>query len=295
MAKRAAVRIGSSRTAPHHAGPVAASENGSEVATGVYVRQAAQMVGVSTSSIRAWEDEGLVTPGRKPSGYRIYTMADVQKLRRIRTLRDQGLNAPGIRRVLETEFPHDLRPAPAMDQDGLGTRLKNMRTARRASLRDISQSTGLSASYLSSVERSLSSPSIASLQKIAAALGTNLPNLLGDEADQQREVVRRQERPRLRYPEQGVRIERLSVNETMLEPLLFIVKPGAGSQEPYEHDGEEFIFVQTGLFTITLDGSETHHLDTGDSITFRSRRPHTWSNPGTSDAHLIWVNTPPTF
>jgi DNA-binding transcriptional MerR regulator/mannose-6-phosphate isomerase-like protein (cupin superfamily) len=291
MAKPSAVRRASVK--PAHADPVA-SESTSQ-ATGVYVRQAAQMVGASASMIRTWENEGLVTPGRKPSGYRIYTMADVQKLRRIRTLRDQGLNVPGIRRVLKTEFPHDLRPVPAMDQDGLGTRLKNMRAASGASLRDISQSTGLSASYLSSVERSMSSPSIASLQKIAAALGTNLPNLLGDESDERREVVRVGERPRLRYPEKGMRIERLSVNETMLEPLLFIVKPGAGSEEPYEHDGEEFIFVQKGEFTITLDGSQTHSLGTGDSITFRSRRPHTWSNPGSTDTHLIWVNTPPTF
>ncbi|AQT79917.1 hypothetical protein B1R94_12520 [Mycolicibacterium litorale] len=261
----------------------------------MYVRQAAQMVGVSPSMIRGWEDEGLISPNRKPSGYRLYTMSDVHRLRRIRALREQGLNGAGIRRVLEAEAPHDLRPAPALDHDGLGTRLKNLRSARGASLREVSQKTGLSPSYLSSVERSLASPSIASLQKIAAALGTNLPNLLGDDHDQAREVVRRRERPRLRYPERGVRIERLSVNETMLEPLLFIVKPGAGSQEPYEHDGEEFIFVQSGSFTITLDGTDTHHLETGDCITFRSRRPHTWSNPGTVDTQLIWVNTPPTF
>jgi DNA-binding transcriptional MerR regulator len=264
-------------------------------ASGMYVRQAAQMVGVSPSMIRGWEDEGLISPHRKPSGYRLYTMSDVNRLRRIRALREQGLNSAGIRRVLEAEAPQDLRPAPALDHDGLGTRLKNLRSARGASLRDVSQSTGLSPSYLSSVERSLASPSIASLQKIAAALGTNLPNLLGDDHDQAREVVRRDERPRLRYPERGVRLERLSVNETMLEPLLFIIEPGAGSQEPYEHDGEEFIFVQSGSFTITLDGTHTHHLETGDCITFRSRRPHTWSNPGTVDTLLIWVNTPPTF
>lgn len=263
---------------------------------GVYVKQVAKMLGISPSAIRSWEDEGLVTPARSKSGYRVYAIADVRRLTRIRDLREQGLNAPGIRRILEEEGGGQAIPDPSLGQDGLGTRLRHLRSLQGSSLRDIAERTGLSASYLSSVERSVSSPSIASLQKIASALGTNIPGLLGgSEDDAKQEVVRREARPVLNQREDGVTLHRLAVNETMLEPLLFTLSPGAGSQEPYEHDGEEFILVTEGSFEITLDGANTHRLEAGDSITFRSRRPHSWTNPGENQCVLVWVNTPPTF
>jgi DNA-binding transcriptional MerR regulator/quercetin dioxygenase-like cupin family protein len=264
-------------------------------AGGVYVRQVATMLGVSTSSVRAWETEGLVSPRRSRSGYRLYTMDDVRRLTKIRDLREQGINVAGVRKMLEDETQPP-RPAPTMEEDGLGTRLKNLRVASGASLREFATRTGLSASYISSVERSVSSPSIASLQKIAAALGTNIPGLLGgSEEDAEQEVVRAGARPVLQPRQDGVTLHRLAVNETMLEPLLFTIEPGGGSQEPYAHDGEEFIIVTEGTFEITLDGQFTHRLEVGDSITFRSRRSHSFVNPGHTTCVVVWVNTPPTF
>lgn len=264
-------------------------------AEGLYVRQVATMLGVSASIIRTWEAEGLIRPGRSKGGYRVFSPADVRRLTKIRDLREQGINASGVRKMLGEE-DETVRPAPALESEGVGNRLRALRTGAGLSLRDLSATTGLSPSYLSSVERSLSSPSLASLQKVAAALGTNIPGVLGgSDADASDVVVRASERKVLQPREDGVTLHRLGVNETMLEPLLFTIEPGAGTAEPYEHDGEEFIYVSEGAFSITLDITDTHLLHAGDSITFRSRRPHTWSNPGDTPTLLIWVNTPPTF
>lgn len=262
---------------------------------GLYVRQVSNLIGVSTSILRAWETEGLVSPARTTSGYRVYTMDDVRRVTRIRDLREQGINTSGVRRILEDEEQF-VGTAPALDRDGLGARIRRLRRTGGRSLRELASTTNLSPSYLSSIERSLSSPSVASLQKIAAALGTNMVGLLDGEADSgPREVVRADERITLHPREDGVEMHRLAVGETMLEPLLFTLDPGAGSDGAYEHDGEEFIFVLSGTFEITLDAIAVHHLAIGDSITFRSRRPHTWTNPGTTPCVLVWVNTPPTF
>jgi mannose-6-phosphate isomerase-like protein (cupin superfamily) len=167
----------------------------------------------------------------------------------------------------------------------------------RISVRELAARTDLSPSYVSSIERSLSRPSIASLQKLAAGLGINLSQMLDErpEAYSQEVVVRPHERRRLQLDEPGIVLEQLAVVEQDLEPSMMRIAPDAGSGEAYSHDGEEFIFVLEGKFEITLDETHEYLLESGDAITFRSRRPHRWRNPGESETLLIWVNTPPTF
>ncbi|MEV4437786.1 MerR family transcriptional regulator [Streptomyces sp. NPDC049577] len=56
--------------------------------------------GVSERLLRYYEEQGLLTPARLPSGYRVYGEADVQTVRRIRTLLAAGLPTAVIARVL---------------------------------------------------------------------------------------------------------------------------------------------------------------------------------------------------
>jgi len=86
----------------------------------------------------------------------------------------------------------------------------------------------------------------------------------------------------------------LAWGNTVMEPHLFTVSPGAGSGEPYTHEGEEFIFVLRGSLKIELEGKE-YELRAGDSFYFESSTPHAWRNAGKSKTQLIWINTPPTF
>lgn len=261
----------------------------------LYIKQVTEMTGIPASTLRLWERQGLLAPGRTPAGYRIYSYADVERCRRIRDLTADGRTSPAmILRVLgaaEGQPPPETPPP----HGGLGFRLRRLRGERGVSLRDLAAQTGLSASYISSIERGLGHPSVAALQKLTAALGTSLVALLGDEAtDGDDPVVRRGRRRRVNLPTPGVELEQLTAREDMLEPSLMRIAPGAGSSDAYAHDGEEFIYVLAGRFELTLEGA-THVLDAGDAITFRSHRPHSWRNPGQEECAVIWVNTPPTF
>ena len=52
-------------------------------------------VGVTKKNIRFYEEEGLITPGREPgNGYRSYSQADVERLRRIKLLRKLDVPLP---------------------------------------------------------------------------------------------------------------------------------------------------------------------------------------------------------
>ena len=72
--------------------------------TGVYaISVAAEMVSMQVQNLRVYERRGLLEPDRTPGGTRLYSRADVERLRRIRELLAEGLNIAGIARVLALE------------------------------------------------------------------------------------------------------------------------------------------------------------------------------------------------
>jgi MerR family transcriptional regulator, heat shock protein HspR len=73
---------------------------------------AAELVGMHPQTLRAYEDKGLVRPGRTPGGTRLYSESDVERLRIIQRLTTElGLNLAGVELVLRLE--DELRKAHA--------------------------------------------------------------------------------------------------------------------------------------------------------------------------------------
>jgi DNA-binding transcriptional MerR regulator len=63
----------------------------------------ADLVGTGVQNLRAYERRGLVEPSRTAGGTRLYSEADVSRLRRIAELLAGGLNLAGIALVLDLE------------------------------------------------------------------------------------------------------------------------------------------------------------------------------------------------
>ena len=64
---------------------------------------AAELAGVHPQTLRIYERKGLVDPARTGGGSRRYSDADIELLRRIQELTNDGLNLAGVKRVLELE------------------------------------------------------------------------------------------------------------------------------------------------------------------------------------------------
>src|SRR5436190_17363489 len=64
---------------------------------------AAELAGVHPQTLRIYERKGLVEPARTQGGSRRYSDHDIELLRRIQNLTDDGLNLAGVSRVLELE------------------------------------------------------------------------------------------------------------------------------------------------------------------------------------------------
>jgi len=251
----------------------------------------AKQVGVSPSVIRSWESMGLARPRRTQSKYRLYSREDVKLLKRARFLRRaRGLNAAAIVQLLKREGK--VRPASDGNAGAIGAHLRQLRARRRLSLATVARAVGISVGFLSALERSQMSGSVATLRKLARFYKTNILDFFDIHG-----VSSLQVRPADRKVLQagaGVRMELLAWGNTIMEPHLFRVASEAGSGDSYSHEGEEFIYVLRGELAIALEGKE-YRLKPGDSFYFESATPHRWRNPGHTETWVLWVNTPPTF
>ena len=64
---------------------------------------AAELAGVHPQTLRIYERKGLVDPARTGGGNRRYSEADIERLKRIQDLTNEGLNLAGVKRVIELE------------------------------------------------------------------------------------------------------------------------------------------------------------------------------------------------
>jgi MerR family transcriptional regulator/heat shock protein HspR len=72
---------------------------------GVYmISVAAELAGMHPQTLRIYESRGLIEPKRSPKNTRLYSQADVDRLRRIQELTGElGMNLAGVERVFELE------------------------------------------------------------------------------------------------------------------------------------------------------------------------------------------------
>ena len=148
----------------------------------------------------------------------------------------------------------------------LGSRIQAERTERGLTLQTLADRSGVSVSMLSSVERGAKAPTIVVLDRIADGLGIPLTRLL---TEPQRMILRR-------AAEQDVVDEPDGWQRTILTPVVpgvnfewirSTLPPGCvpGVYPPYAAGSHEFIVVQSGTLTLTVD-DEVVILGEGDSL-----------------------------
>jgi DNA-binding transcriptional MerR regulator/quercetin dioxygenase-like cupin family protein len=266
--------------------------NGSNGGGCLKIGDVARRIGVSASVIRSWERLGIILPDRTDSQYRLYSREQLEVLKHVRFLRRvRGLNGPAIVEMLKTQGRR--RSVRNNVSAAVGTKLRQLRNAHGLSLAEVAKAVGISVGFLSAIERSHMSASVGTLRKLARHYKLNILDFFNAAAEANPHLVRLSERKQLDAGS-GVRMDLLAWGNTVMEPHLFTIAPGAGSGESYAHEGEEFIFVLRGTLSISLEG-EVYVLKPGDSFYFESSTPHTWLNSGKSQTVVLWVNTPPTF
>ncbi len=155
-----------------------------------------------------------------------------------------------------------------MDLVALGQRIQRLRHERGLTLQQLAELSAVSVSMLSAVEHGDKAPTVVVLDRVAQGLGTRLSALVA-EADDERMIVRR-------AAEQDV-VEEQGWQRTILTPVVAGVNfewirsalpPGCvpGEYPSYAPGSHEFIYVESGTVTLTVDRVRVVELSAGDSI-----------------------------
>lgn len=177
----------------------------------------------------------------------------------------------------------------------ISKKIREIRTQQEMTLKDLSEQTGLSVSFLSQVERGSSSLAITSLKKIADALGTPITGFFTEHSEQSY-LVKKETQESFQLEGSNVDYVRLGgvFAGRTLEPLLVTLPPASKRTVTFNHPGEEFYYVLSGKVIFNVNEEELT-VGPGDSLHFPSHLPHFWLNPWKEAAQILCVLTPVIF
>jgi len=181
----------------------------------------------------------------------------------------------------------------------VGQAIRTLRQQRGMTLDDLAERAGLSASFMSLVERGRSSLALTSLFSVARALEVDVAQLLPATGEHHEghagcQVILQyaQDITPVRVGDRDYRFLAALITNRILEPLLVTVEPTVVEQVSYGHQGEEFAWVVSGEIVYAVDGHD-YPLRAGDCIHIESSRSHSLRNDSGEDATVLWVLSQP--
>lgn len=159
----------------------------------------------------------------------------------------------------------------------ISSRIRNLRRRQQRTLKDIAERCGFTVSLLSKIESGKTNPPVATLEKIAQALGVSLNELFTD--DQENATVhvlatKLKKRPLTRTDKgYGFRLLAAERADKIIQPILFVAEKGKVKPSPLSHSGEEFIYVLKGRMRYFI-GDAAYTLGPGDSLYFNAEEDH---------------------
>lgn len=191
------------------------------------------------------------------------------------------------------EMPVGTGPAGAVafNRDPIvALNLKQLRVQRGLTLERLAQTSGLTRSYLSKVERGISNPSIESALSISTALGISVEKLFGhkEEEGDPITIVRSHEGAGKDPDAYLSLVAGVNPDRTM---RAFVVRPGNQSgrgRTTSHHDGEEILYVLKGKIELQV-GRSVEMLGVGDCVHFNSSIPHKLTSVGSVPASALVV------
>jgi len=153
--------------------------------------------------------------------------------------------------------------------DGVGTRLRTLRTKRDLTLTDLSETTGISISTLSRLESGTRRPTLELLLPLARAHGVTLDDLVDAPPTGDPRVHLRPQRLH------GRTVVPLTRRPGGIQAYKMVIPAGADIPEPdpRTHEGYEWLFVLNGRLRLVLAEHDLV-LEPGQAAEFDTRVPH---------------------
>lgn len=262
------------------------------------INQVAKMLGVVPATIRNWEKSGLITAKRSPSNYRIFTPDDIETLKKIKELSvDRHISAEAIRLLLPSvEDSDDFATYMEQQKENvyskklLSEKWREIRKQQGYTLEEVSKAVGISVAHLSNLENG-GNISIDNINRLAHFYRES-PLYFMNPVNQENHLVRKGQGDPIRISEDpGKEMTSLiAMREHMMYPVLCTVEPGCGSTDAHTHNGEEMVYVLSGVIEYRLNDDPPYILHPGDTFYYKGSDLHSWQNISTKPARLLWVH-----
>ena len=170
----------------------------------------------------------------------------------------------------------------------IAKKIRQLRLERRMTQDNLASKTGFSKAFISKIENHKTSPSIASLSKIAMALGVSISTLLDESPGENQDIiiVRKGQRKKIVRPgsDIGFTYESLAYKKKRktMEPFIIKYPPGIHVQKLFEHEGEEMLFILKGKIKL-IYGNKTFILREEDTAYFNPSIPHRGESVGKTE------------
>jgi len=178
----------------------------------------------------------------------------------------------------------------------VGKKLKAIRLKNDFTIQELAEKSRVSSNMISRIERGLTIPSVDILMKLARVFDKSI-NYFVEEVTTTHEVVFSSpgRRDRTVYDDEH-NMHTESFTSGLRDPQFMsffctIPKGGTSGIQKMYHPGDELIYLLEGRMKVVIAG-ETHILNPGDSLSFKSHLPHRWDNIGEREARVIWTLSP---
>lgn len=164
--------------------------------------------------------------------------------------------------------------------EAIGERIQSLREIKGLSLDDLSKMTGFDIEFLNNIEHNTIQPQLGTIIKLSKALDSALGRLLSGVGDKIYSITRKNDQKIIsRSTSQQGRKQIYTykslapeVQGRHMEALIVHLDENP-DQKKSIHDGEEFIYVLSGVVALTI-GEEQFELGPGDSVYYLSTTPH---------------------
>ena len=185
-------------------------------------------------------------------------------------------------------------PAQPLD---LGARVRDLRKARDWTLEQAAKQAGIARSTLSKIENGQMSPTYDALKKLAVGLEISVPQLFTPP-----QAERVNGRMSVTKDGQGnhqatATYEHELLAETLVKKQMLPsrARVRARSMDEFDgwvrHDGEEFLYVLTGVITLYTEFYEPIEMRRGDSAYYDATMGHNVVSTSPEDAMILWVTS----
>ena len=179
----------------------------------------------------------------------------------------------------------------------LGLRVRELRKARNWTLEQAAFKAGLARSTLSKIENGQMSPTYDALKKLAIGLEISIPQLFTPPLNNQ--INGRLTHTKAGEGQSHVTVtyehELLANNLSKKQMLPYRAMVRARSMDEFEgwvrHDGEEFLYVLTGVIRLYTEFYEPIELRRGDSAYYDASMGHNVVTLSSEDATILWVTS----